>query len=158
MNAGPASGARHTHCCARGEREGPMRMRSALVALAWLLLLAGLLLQTPHATAQEGPPQQQPDLTPDMRGRLYEAAQNPILPSWQRKFMLGVARGTSTAHAAGQLPVPHPTAQPEPELRTAAVDGAWIEIDPGFAPYGREGHTAIYDPVRDRMLVFGGEW
>src|SRR6185436_2753127 len=23
-------------------------------------------------------------------------------------------------------------------------------------PYGREGHTAVYDPVRDRILIFGG--
>src|SRR5262245_58552184 len=130
MNAGPASGARHTHCCARGEREGPMRMRSALVALAWLLLLAGLLLQTPHATAQEGPPQQHPDLTTGKRGCLYEAGEKPSMPPWQRQFMHEVARARSTAHVASQSPVPHRPTQPE--LGTAAVDGAWIEIVPGF--------------------------
>ena len=26
----------------------------------------------------------------------------------------------------------------------------------GTPPTGRTGHTAIYDPVRDRMIVFGG--
>ena len=121
-----------------------MRTRPALLALApswnalastWLLLLVALLLHTPHATAQEGP-QQQPDLTPDMRGQLSEAAQNPILPPWQRKFMLEVARGTSTTHVAGQSPVPPRTAQPE--LGTAAGDGAWIGI--GTPPSAR---TAI---------------
>ena len=33
----------------------------------------------------------------------------------------------------------------------------WTNITPvGPAPVARRGHTAIYDPVRDRMLVFGG--
>src|SRR5437899_13018176 len=40
----------------------------------------------------------------------------------------------------------------------------WSQIDipeydpPGTTfPEGRHGHSAIYDPVRDRMIVFGGE-
>src|SRR5439155_25260329 len=34
---------------------------------------------------------------------------------------------------------------------------AWTEIAPtGPPPSGRYGQTAIYDPVRDRMVVFGG--
>jgi hypothetical protein len=33
----------------------------------------------------------------------------------------------------------------------------WALLTPtGIAPSAREGHSAIYDPVRDRMLVFGG--
>ncbi len=33
----------------------------------------------------------------------------------------------------------------------------WTELTPaGPGPGGRWGHTAVYDPVRDRMLVFGG--
>jgi hypothetical protein len=33
----------------------------------------------------------------------------------------------------------------------------WSELSPtGTPPSGRYGHTAIYDPVRDRMVVFGG--
>lgn len=35
---------------------------------------------------------------------------------------------------------------------SATGDGTWY----GFTPVGREGHSAIYDPVRDRMIVFGG--
>jgi hypothetical protein len=34
---------------------------------------------------------------------------------------------------------------------------AWSEISPtGTPPSGRSGHTAVYDPVRDRMVAFGG--
>jgi hypothetical protein len=34
---------------------------------------------------------------------------------------------------------------------------AWSEVLPsGSPPSGRRGHTAVYDPVRDRMIVFGG--
>jgi hypothetical protein len=34
---------------------------------------------------------------------------------------------------------------------------AWTQLAPtGTPPSGREGHTAVYDPVRDRMIVFGG--
>jgi galactose oxidase-like protein len=35
---------------------------------------------------------------------------------------------------------------------------AWSELSPaGTSPAARLGHTAIYDPVRDRMVVFGGQ-
>ena len=35
----------------------------------------------------------------------------------------------------------------------------WTELHPaGAAPGGREGHGAIYDPVLQRMLVFGGHY
>ena len=34
---------------------------------------------------------------------------------------------------------------------------AWSHIVPsGAVPPPRNGHSAIYDPVRDRMIVFGG--
>jgi hypothetical protein len=34
---------------------------------------------------------------------------------------------------------------------------AWTQLAPaGTAPAARDGHSAMYDPVRDRMLVFGG--
>jgi hypothetical protein len=38
-----------------------------------------------------------------------------------------------------------------------AGNSAWSELAPtGSPPSGRLWHTAIYDPVRDRMLIFGG--
>jgi hypothetical protein len=34
---------------------------------------------------------------------------------------------------------------------------AWVQLQPaGVPPAVREGHTAIYDPVRDRMVVYAG--
>lgn len=36
-------------------------------------------------------------------------------------------------------------------------DARWTKLDPsGTPPSVRKGHSAVYDPVRDRMLVFGG--
>src|SRR5206468_4356809 len=35
----------------------------------------------------------------------------------------------------------------------------WTQLSPtGTPPRARSGHSAIYDPVRDRMLVFGGHY
>jgi hypothetical protein len=37
------------------------------------------------------------------------------------------------------------------------ADGEWSQIEPlGTPPAARSGHAAIYDPLRQRMLVFGG--
>lgn len=34
---------------------------------------------------------------------------------------------------------------------------SWWEVDPaGSSPAARQGHSAVYDPVRDRIIVFGG--
>lgn len=34
---------------------------------------------------------------------------------------------------------------------------SWIQLDPlGGPPAGREGHTAVYEPTANRMIVFGG--
>jgi hypothetical protein len=46
------------------------------------------------------------------------------------------------------------------ELRSLRLDspGAWTTMlpDPGSAPVPRYGHSAVYDPVFGRMVVFGG--
>src|SRR6185436_4829384 len=42
---------------------------------------------------------------------------------------------------------------------TLSGDPAWIELHPtGTPPSARHRHSAIYDPVQDRMLVFGGNY
>ena len=45
------------------------------------------------------------------------------------------------------------------QVTALALDGAprWAEIVPaGVAPPPRSMHTAVYDPIRDQMIVFGG--
>ena len=44
------------------------------------------------------------------------------------------------------------------QLGGVAGDGSWSLLVPvGMHPSARFGHSAIYDPVRERMLVFGGQ-
>jgi hypothetical protein len=42
----------------------------------------------------------------------------------------------------------------QPAGLSDATDGAWVETAPVLGVW--RGHSAIYDPVRDRMVVFGG--
>jgi hypothetical protein len=35
---------------------------------------------------------------------------------------------------------------------------SWTRLGDGPVPYGSAGHSALYDPVRDRMVVTGGRW
>jgi hypothetical protein len=45
----------------------------------------------------------------------------------------------------------------QPERVSTATDGVWSQLMPtGTPPTARYAHTAIYDPVRERMVVFGG--
>ena len=114
------------------------------------LLLSAFLLHAPLAAAQEPPLPPPSQLTPDVRSRLAEAAQDSTLEPWQRDFMLGVARGNVEGGAAA--PSPALSGPPAP-VGIAADDGAWTVFPP---PSARSQYTAIYDPVRDRMVVFGG--
>ena len=41
-------------------------------------------------------------------------------------------------------------------LGPSPADGYWYTLGPGIPPDPRMGHAAIYDPVRDRMVVWGG--
>jgi len=100
-----------------------------------LLSLAGLLLCVSPVTAQESPLSAQPQLTPDVRARLSEAAQNPTLAPWQREFMVGIARG-------GQAGV---TGDGRVEPGCATVDGSWFQERGALG--GQHGTTAIYDPL-----------
>jgi hypothetical protein len=50
---------------------------------------------------------------------------------------------------------PAPAGPATEPTRIASIDGDWAQLS--FSPPAvRELHTAIYDPVRDRMVVFGG--
>lgn len=44
------------------------------------------------------------------------------------------------------------------DVMTRSHDGVWRRLVPlGGGPSARHEHTAIYDPVRERMIVFGGQ-
>jgi hypothetical protein len=90
-----------------------------------------------------------PDLGPEARARLSAAAKDTLLPPWQREFMLRTAR-----EGMGQLrDLERAGARASvPERASAATDGSWEELIIG----GRSGASAVYDPARDRMVVFGG--
>ena len=114
------------------------------------LLLSALLVQAPLAAGQGAPFPLYSHLAPDVRSRLAEAAGDSTLEPWQRDFMLGVAGRKMEDRAAAPSP-----ALPGATLPPAGIlvdDGAWVE----FPPHTRDLHTAIYDPVRDRVVVFGG--
>ena len=57
------------------------------------------------------------------------------------------------------LLLPAPTVAYASSQQISSIDGSWVELVPGTPkPSGRSGATAIYDPVRDRMVVFGGAY
>lgn len=64
-------------------------------------------------------------------------------PMRDRMILFGGAGNTSSLNEVWALSLSEPV--------------TWTQLFPTGAPPGvRERHTAIYDPVRDRMLVFGG--
>ena len=132
------------------EPPSPPTLRSPRASCSWstpwplLLLLAALSWHAPSVAGE-------PSLTPDMRGHLAEAAQNTKLAPWQRQFMLEVARGNADARTAGPLPAFHGASRAP--VGVGSGDGVWLGFD---QPSARRLHTGIYDPVRGRMLVFGG--
>src|SRR5262249_50616094 len=86
----------------------------------------------------------------DFRARLKEAAADPTNQPWQREFMLGLARGDRRMDTRSQTRAIHGAAI---ESFTGSLDGTWDKL----SLCGRIGSSAIYDPVRDRMVVFGGQ-
>jgi hypothetical protein len=64
-------------------------------------------------------------------------------PSRDRMIVVGGWDGSSDLNDVWALPL--------------ATGQAWEQLAPlGTPPAPREGHTTIYDPVRDRMILFGG--
>jgi hypothetical protein len=122
-----------------------------LRSLARVLPLLFLSLSLPNAalsqTAAPGPQ----ELAPEARVRLAQAAGDSSLAPWQRDLMLRLARTGTTAavdSSAADLRVAGAA------LAADSVDGAWNP------PLGsaRSAQSAIYDPARDRMVVFGGSY
>lgn len=70
----------------------------------------------------------------DQRVRLERASEDASLEGWQRDFMRDLARPPAEARSPD------------------ADDGVWSELVIGT----RARHCSVYDPVRQRMVVFGG--
>src|SRR5213596_3390455 len=54
---------------------------------------------------------------------------------------------------------PFRVAAPGPIPKTASTPsacGTWTELSSDQTPFVRDDHSLVYDPVRDRLLIFGG--
>jgi hypothetical protein len=116
-----------------------------------LLLLA---LAIPNPTSSQPLAPSSPELPPEARERLPRATQGTLLPPWQCDGMLALARASSTS----VLESPATSARAVlPTGALDATDGLWQQLSPtGTPPSARWGPGAIYDPVRRRMVMFGG--
>jgi galactose oxidase-like protein/Kelch motif protein/flagellar hook capping protein FlgD len=105
-------------------------------ASAAAILLVGLLIAVPSSAQQFAPV-----LSPGVRATLLDATNDHALPAWQSEFAIDVAGGRTPGEGTA--------------LRDSAAgaDGTWQQLPP---PSARSLHVAVYDPVGDRMVVFGG--
>jgi hypothetical protein len=81
--------------------------------------------------------------------QLRSAAGDPILQAWSQDFMRTLRGERRNGDRRGWLTATMQEAAP-PEITDA--DGWWSELPPPT----RWGHCAIYDPLRHRMILFGG--
>ena len=124
----------------------PRRLLRSLARLLPLLLLSPAL---PNAALSQPAAPGPAELAPEARARLAQAAGDSLLAPWQRDLMLRLAQGDEPA----ALDSPAAGARAGlPARASDATDGSWEQLVVGV----REDHSAIYDPVRDRMVVFGG--
>jgi hypothetical protein len=111
-----------------------------------LLLLS---LAIPNTVLSQSAAPGPSELAPEARARLDQAAGDSGLAPWQRDLMLRLARTRSVAAANSATADAHTES---PALSSDVADGAWEEL----VVSSRQGHSAIYDPVRDRVVAFGG--
>lgn len=83
-----------------------MRSQCPARSASLLLLVAGLSLRVLLAAGQEPTSPPQPQVAPDVRDRLAEAAQDSALAPWQREFIFEVAQGNPARASATQSPAP----------------------------------------------------
>src|SRR5256885_7478907 len=100
-----------------------------------------------HAERYRVPRVARPD-TETVQERMRSAARNSTLEPWQRGIMLRLAAGEPPEKVGRD---PQPAAASAPASGTGVE--TWVPI-PGPARYG---HSGIYDPIRQRLIVFGGD-
>jgi hypothetical protein len=125
-----------------------MTPRHLLRSLALVLPLL-LALATPSASLSQSAAPGSAELAPEARARLAQAAEDSRLAPWQRDLMVRLAR-TGTTAALDSSAADFRAALPA--HAEDSVNGAWSQP---VSPVGGY-HSAIYDPVRDRMVAFGG--
>jgi hypothetical protein len=91
---------------------------------------------------------------------------DPAAPAWSQLVPTGTPPGARAEHSVVYDPVRDRLVlyggtgdSTYSDVWTLSLAGTanWTRLTPaGTVPVGRYGHTAVYDPVRDRMLVFGG--
>jgi hypothetical protein len=115
------------------------------------LMLFVLVLGAPTAALAQLATSEPLGLAPGARARLAQAAEDARLAPWQRDLMLRLARtGATTA-----LDPSTADAAAQPALAPGGADGVWGAT--AVHPSARDRHSAIYDPVRERMVIFGGD-
>ena len=116
------------------------------LAHAEVLPLLALLLAAPNTALSQATGSGPMVLAPEARARLEQAAGDSRVAPWQRDLMMRLASAGTTST------LNPPAAGFGAAGAMGAADGAWSPLV-GLPRYG---HSAIYDPVRDRMVVFGG--
>ena len=126
-----------------------MRPPCPLRTLGRIVLLLLFALVIPKLASSQSRAPVPAELASEVRERLAQAAENSRLAPWQRDVMLRLAR---TGQTSARETLAADLRPASPALAPGAADGAWdVLVVPA-----RSGHSAIYDPVRDRMVVFGG--
>jgi hypothetical protein len=107
-----------------------------------------LLLVVPTATIGKATTLSSAAPAPEARTQVNEAASNSHVPPWRRDLLPHLARMATAA-----TPYPEARSAGAAILAADSVDGLWNQLTDGPT---RSTPSVMYDPVRNRMLVFGG--
>src|SRR2546425_1512563 len=120
----------------------PRLILACLLALAYVPTNAHGAWGAAPGLARESSPGASLVLPRETCRQLADAAQDSVVAPSQRDLMIGMNRASLAGPAEAE----------NPESATSA-DGVWVQDPP---PSARYLHTAVYDPVHNRMVVFGG--
>ena len=124
----------------RTQGTSPSSLRRSAIRLAALLLLAASGLPCEARATNDGNWSALPFPPPSPRVR-HTAIYDPVR---NRMVVFGGLAGSTPQNDVWEL--------------TLSGTPAWHQIVvSGVSPGARSGHSAIYDPVRDRMIIYGGQ-
>src|SRR5689334_17205884 len=123
----------------RRKRIAPSSRWRSIIGLAALVSLASSGVPGPARATNDGNWTFLPFPPPSARVR-HSAIYDPVR---NRMVVFGGLSGSTAQNDVWEL--------------TLSGTPAWHQIVPaGVSPGARSGHAAVYDPVRDRMIVYGG--